>query len=452
MLRSLLFWPPFIENRYKRSLTMRNGRNILPEKLSTELSRKIKENIEDRRKEHVNLKFRKENGDELSNARVEIRQVSHDFHFGCIIFDLVRSGKYKPEVFKRYFREVFNLAVFPFYWRQYEENQGRPKWRDMIPALEWCKSNDIAAKGHPLLWTKRHGVPEWLLEYPEELRKELSKSRIINIVGGFSDYFDFWDVVNESIHVRLWSNLEADEWREEPISEVADYVEEAFRWAHKADSSAHLILNEFGVIDEEADEFGTGANRRFYELVKELKSRNVPLDGIGIQAHEPERYWYSPEDVWEALNQFEELGYPIHITEFIPVSDGSEIKGDYRDGNWTPETQAEYADQFYRICFGHPAVVSINWWGLSDRSIWREGGGLLDEKYETKPVYQNLRNLIKNEWMTRITTETDESGSLYFSGFLGEYEVNIRDNQGDLHSFEMSLGREAGNRRTFVVD
>jgi GH35 family endo-1,4-beta-xylanase len=59
----------------------------------------------------------------------------------------------------------------------------------------------------------------------------------------------------------------------------------------------------------------------------------------------------------------------------IPQSGGKPITGGWREGTWTEEAQAEFAEQFYRLCFGHPAVASINWWGLSDRQIWLPGGG-----------------------------------------------------------------------------
>ncbi len=116
---------------------------------------------------------------------------------------------------------------------------------------------------------------------------------------------------------------------------------------------------------------------RFYQLVAELKRRGTPISGLGIQAHEPREEWFSPEKVRTTLDRLGELGYPLHITEYIPQSGGKPITGGWREGTWTEETQAEFAEQFYRLCFGHPAVVSINWWGLSDRQIWLPGGGLL---------------------------------------------------------------------------
>ena len=39
--------------------------------------------------------------------------------------------------------------------------------------------------------------------------------------------------------------------------------------------------------------------------------------------------------------------------------------------------------------------------GGSDRNIWLKGGGLLDEEYNPKPVYNTIMRLINEDWMTR---------------------------------------------------
>jgi len=91
---------------------------------------------------------------------------------------------------------------------------------------------------------------------------------------------------------------------------------------------------------------------------------------------------------------------------------------------WTSEAQAEFIEQMYRQFFGHPSVVSINYWGFSDRNIWMPGGGLIDAEYRPKPVFNLLKKLIKGEWLTApFTACTDENGEISFRGFHGNYEA-----------------------------
>ncbi|HMD81226.1 MAG TPA: endo-1,4-beta-xylanase, partial [Anaerolineales bacterium] len=90
------------------------------------------------------------------------------------------------------------------------------------------------------------------------------------------------------------------------------------------------------------------------------------------------------------------------------------------------QAQADFVEQLYRQCFGHPAVASINYWGLSDRQSWIKEGGLIDEEYRPKPVFERLKQLIKGEWLTQpFTACTDENGEVAFRGFYGNYELVI---------------------------
>lgn len=42
-----------------------------------------------------------------------------------------------------------------------------------------------------------------------------------------------------------------------------------------------------------------------------------------------------------------------------------------------------------------------------------------------KPVYEQLKQLIHEEWKTRVSTTTDAEGQFSFRGFFGEYRVTI---------------------------
>ena len=111
------------------------------------------ENIEKFRKGDVTIQFKTPDGRMIKNAQIDVRQKTHDFLFGCIIFDLIHGENAdKEDLFKDQFKKIFNLAVFPFYWPGYESRQGFTRWADMLPILEWCRANGITTKGHPLVW------------------------------------------------------------------------------------------------------------------------------------------------------------------------------------------------------------------------------------------------------------------------------------------------------------
>ena len=430
------------------------------EQKASEILEAASRNIEKYRKGNAGISFSTEAGKPITGAELTIEQTSHDFLFGNIIFPVVGVlGKfediqvYRPQLFKERFADVFNMAIFPFYWSSYEPIPGREDWDKIVPIVDWCKLNGITPKGHPLAWVESGGTPRWLYGLPTDLTEELLKARITRIVKGFDGQIDIWDVVNEPTHTITWSavmqNPHGTRYTAIPIKDIADWVEKCYRWAHQANPAAELIINDYEQI---VTHFIPDTRQRFYNLVAELKKRGTPLHGIGLQAHAKE-VWYSPHEFWETLNYYAKLELPIHITEFIPQSSGNEIKGTWKKGKWTKEAQAEFAEQIYRLTFGHPLAASINWWGLSDRYIWSErpGGGLIDENYRPKPAYRKIRQLINQEWMTKTSGRTAGDGSIDFRGFYGDYKITLKTKNGRVHTFDIHLTANQANKWQFKI-
>ncbi len=428
---------------------------------------KADENIERYRKAEACLRFITPDGKPLKELNVEIAQKTQDFLFGNLVFDLVRNDPpYKPDLFKQRFLELFNFAIFPFYWPFYEKTPGQTEWEKLIPVLEWCRANHVTPKGHPLVWPYSAGVPEWLYEMPEGSVETLIKARVWNLVKGFSPWIQVWDVTNEAVNhisweeatdpsfrskyheVSMWRGIEVSGAfkREIPISAAADWVEKSFRWAYAANPRATLIVNDYN------QEFDPNVRQRFFDLIRELQRRGAPVSGIGLQVH-PVNYWLWPHEIWDTLEMYAELDCPIHITELHQPAWEQEIEGGWRTGTWTPECQAEFIEQIYRQCFGHPSVVSINYWGLSDRNIWIPGAGLIDAEYRPKPAFKTLKNLIKGEWITApFTARTDEHGEINFRGFYGQYEAT-QPLPGRKHlTWKFHLSEKQQNAWTFVAD
>ncbi len=404
----------------------------------TALRGKADEAIERCRKGAARLRFIAASGEPWQGLEVEITQKTQDFLFGNLIFDLVGSDlPYWPDLFKERFLEVFNFAIFPFYWSSYEKAPGRTEWQKLMPVLEWCLAHGVTCKGHPLVWPYSAGVPEWLYDMPEGAVEPLVKARVWNLVKGFAPWIQVWDVTNEAVNHISWDEAtrpgfrsryhEVSMWRgievygafkrEIPIPEAADWVEKSLRWAYAANPRATLIVNDYN------QEFDPHVRQRFFDLVRELQRRGAPVSGIGLQVH-PLNHWLWPHEVWDTLEMYAGLDCPIHITELHQPAWDQEIEGGWRTGKWTPDAQAEFIEQVYRQCYGHPAVVSINYWGLSDRKTWIPGGGLIDADYRPKPAFHTLKGLIKGEWMmTPFTARTDENGEITFRGFYGQYEA-----------------------------
>ena len=139
-------------------------------------------------------KYRKADGEivlaNIGRKRdVKIEQISHEFIFGAHIFNFNQLGKTEwNERYKRIYGELFNSATVPFYWKEFELEQGKPRfateyrdteefwnnckdphselhWRrpstDQI--VEFCESKGLRMHGHVLVWGNRKWhFPEWL--------------------------------------------------------------------------------------------------------------------------------------------------------------------------------------------------------------------------------------------------------------------------------------------------
>lgn len=414
------------------------------------------QNIEKYRKGKAVIKLASKEGKPLNIERVSITQLSHDFLFGAIVFDLVRGETWsetEKKLFKTRFNDLFNYATFPFYWAPYEERAGYPRWQSNQEVIEWCDANNITMKGHPLGWTHQAGMPEWLYNFPYELTKEIYKARVYQTVYGLRDKVKMWDVVNEAPHTVNWSqalkispdNHDKRYRTDIPLDSIVPWVEQSHRWAHDANPNAQLVVNDFEQIANKE------YRQRFYDFIKRLQERETPLHGIGIQAHEPRQMWYHPEEVWNTLNLYQEFGVPIHVTEIIYQSGGKEITGGWREGTWDENAQAEAAEELYRLCFGHPAVESINWWGFHEPAAWLEGGGLVDKDFNPKPVYNRLKKLIKEEWMTSLALKNISTSSFDFNGFYGRYRISLMTKEGESKEFYIHLRKNEDNKWKFKL-
>lgn len=388
-------------------------------------------------------------GHPLAGATVRVEQLRHEFLFGSIIFDQLRGqgDPSREQAYKAAFAKIFNFAVFPFYWKGYEPEEGRPQWEAMTPLLEWCRSRGITTKGHPLVWTAPSGWPDWLDRYPPQETVELLQRRVTAVTAGFRDRIEIWDVYNEPVNTTAWGYQGREFWVDDrPLEESSPLVEQAFHWAERGNPSAHLILNEFYTITK------PNTRERFHALVKGLLEKGTPIRGLGIQGHEPRQYWYDPREVWADFDRLGEFGLPLHLTEVTFTSSGDTLRG-WRagEGVWDEQTQAECIEHFLRLAFGHPAVASFNFWGFSDRAVWLKKGGLVDENYHPKPAYEIVDSLVNREWHTSLAGRTDGQGKLSFRGFHGDYRVEVTTADGRVRRWELPLRSDRENRWVLLV-
>jgi hypothetical protein len=77
--------------------------------------------------------------------------------------------------------------------------------------------------------------------------------------------------------------------------------------------------------------------------------------------------------------------------------------------------------------------------------------GLLRKDGTTKPAYERIRGLIKNEWQSETKGVTDRSGVMESYGFTGRWKVTARVNSQELAG-EFILGDRNNQTITVVLE
>jgi len=314
------------------------------------------------------------------------------FLFGCNAFAFARSDEYA-----RRFAELLNFGTLPFYRASTEKTEGGPDYSRVDAILEKMAGTQILTKGHPLVWFHRAGVPEFLKKKSwQELRRSC-RDYILRSVGRFRTRIHAWDVINEAHDWANDLNLDAGQ-----LVEITRLAAEATR---SADPTAFRVVNNCCTWAEYV------ATRRSYsgplgrrsrtplEYMQAVNDARVPYDAVGLQVYYPSR------DMLEIEHQIERyfvLRKPIHITE-LGVSSSSDVAptGENRQpshnvwhgAEWTEQIQADWAEQFYTICYSKPEVQAITWWDFSDPAFIPHGG-FLKPDFTPKQCYERLLKLI----------------------------------------------------------
>ena len=105
------------------------------------------------------------------------------------------------------------------------------------------------------------------------------------------------------------------------------------------------------------------------------------------------------------LDQYIALGKPVHISEVQTPSSMEADPTKWLGGRiapsgwwhrpWDPETQADWAEQFYTIAASKSEIGAITWWNLTDRRTFWPHGGLLDDHDQPKPAYHRLLEFMR---------------------------------------------------------
>jgi endo-1,4-beta-xylanase len=317
------------------------------------------------------------------------------------------------EIIKKQFSSIVSENCMKSMYLQPQE--GQFFFDDADKFVEFGEKNKMFIIGHTLIWHSQ--APDWFFVdkdgknvSPEILKKRM-KNHITTVVSRYKGRVKGWDVVNEAI-------MEDGSYRKSKFYEILgeEFIPLAFKYAQEADPNAELYYNDY-------NEWHPGKVKTVIQLVKDLKSKGIRIDGVGMQAHvgmdTP-----SIDEYEKAILAYAETGVKVNITELeisaLPspwgtsanVSDKvayDEKMNPYKNGlpkDVQTQWENRYQDFFKLFLKQKNNIRRVTLWGVTDNQSWKNDFPikgrtdyplLFDRQFNAKPVVEKLIKLAETK-------------------------------------------------------
>jgi endo-1,4-beta-xylanase len=276
-------------------------------------------------------------------------------------------------------------------WDATESSQNNFNFTEADRHVAWGQTNGMQIHGHTLVWHSQ--LPGWVSGISSaSTLTSVMNNHIDKVMAHFKGKILVWDVVNEAFE-------DNGNYRTSVFYNLLGkgFIEQAFIRARAADPAAKLIYNDYNL------EYTGAKSNAAYNMLKDLKSRNIPVDGIGFQMHLDIQYGFDYNDFATNMQRFADLGLEIYITEMDVRVPSSPSAADL-------QTQANYYKGVIEKCMAQPAVKAIQIWGFTDKYSWvpqtfpgRGAALIFDSNYNPKPSYYAVQTALGGGPVTTST-------------------------------------------------
>ncbi|WP_213005912.1 endo-1,4-beta-xylanase [Paractinoplanes toevensis] len=258
-----------------------------------------------------------------------------------------------------------------------EPNRGQFNFNSGDQIYNWATQRGLKVRGHTLAWHAQQ--PGWMQSLSGSSLRQAMIDHINGVMAHYKGKLAAWDVVNEAFNEdgsRRSSNLQGT---------GNDWIEVAFRTARTADPSVKLCYNDYNI-----ENWSYGKTQGVYNMIRDFKSRGVPIDCVGLQTHFTGGSSL-PSNFQTTLSSFAALGVDVALTE-VDVTNASTTQ-------YAGLTQA---------CINVPRCIGITVWGVRDGDSWRSGESplLFDNSGNKKAAYTSVLNALNSAGPSPTTSPT----------------------------------------------
>ncbi|TMR39201.1 1,4-beta-xylanase [Nonomuraea zeae] len=297
----------------------------------------------------------------------------------------INSGKLGDSAYTTIANREFNMVTAENEMKidATEPQQGVFNFTNADRVYNWAVQNGKRVRGHTLAWHSQQ--PGWMQSLSGSALRQAMINHINGVMAHYKGQLYAWDVVNEAYADsgggRRDSNLQRT---------GNDWIEVAFRTARAADPGVKLCYNDYNI-----DNWTWEKTQGVYNMVRDFKSRGVPIDCVGLQAHFNSGSPYN-SNFRTTISSFAALGVDVQITEL-------DIQG---------ASATTYAN-VVNDCLAVARCNGITTWGVRDSDSWRSGDTplLFDGNGNKKPAYTSVLNALNSVSPNPDTTPPSTPGT-----------------------------------------
>ncbi|MDC7123080.1 endo-1,4-beta-xylanase [Cellulomonas fimi] len=264
-----------------------------------------------------------------------------------------------------------------------EPNRGQFSYASGDRILNWAQSNGKRVRGHALAWHSQQ--PGWMQNLSGTDLRNAMLNHVTQVATHYKGKIYAWDVVNEA-----YADGSSGARRDSNLQRTGnDWIEAAFRAARAADPAAKLCYNDYNT-----DDWSHAKTQGVYTMVRDFKSRGVPIDCVGFQSHFNAQSPV-PSNYETTLRSFAALGVDVQITELDIEGSGS--------------SQAQAYQRVVQACLNVARCTGITVWGVRDTDSWRSYGTplLFDGSGNKKAAYTSVLDTLNRATPSPTPTTPD---------------------------------------------
>ena len=364
-----------------------------------------------------------------AGADVKVEQIKSEFIFGAHIFNFDQLGSdERNRRYKELYGTLFNSATIAFYWKQFELEEGKPRfhaeyrdsaafwnqcsdpkhqphWRRPAtdPVVKFCLDKGIRLHGHTLVWgNNTWQIPDWLIaKIPLDCLKDAHLERSENgrlpgdatfpVFGSLTaeEFADRYPEYVAEINARMAKRILEIAVRYGQVVDSWDVVNESATDFGKGNMvpGSRLCRSWYGPmpgdytcrgfkIAESVFPAKTKLNINDYIMsdvylnqVRDLRARGCKIDIMGAQMH-----LFNPQTCLDIADGVSDVESPARVREkFTRLEKAglpihlSEITITAPNNDERGQAiQAVIARNLYRLWFSLKPMMGITWWNVVD--------------------------------------------------------------------------------------